>query len=92
MPFLISPCFCLCPPAEFSRESLLDAGGGHKCPLSKDKMDCSNNTGVAETSSRQSATQAGTTHESGELPGESFSLEEWCIVNKLRCGWLFYLC
>lgn len=68
--------FCVCIPAEFSRESLLDAGG-LKCPLSKDKMDCSNSTDVADPTSRQSATQAGTMQESDELPGEVFkSLED----------------
>lgn len=68
--------FCVCIPAEFSRESLLDAGG-LKCPLSKDKMDCSNSTDVADPTSRQSATQAGTMQESDELPGEGFkSLED----------------
>ncbi|TWW61903.1 Protein phosphatase 1 regulatory subunit 1A [Takifugu flavidus] len=46
-----------CQMEEFSRESLLDAGG-LKCPLSKDKMDCSNSTDVADPTSRQSATQA----------------------------------
>ncbi|XP_011612368.1 protein phosphatase 1 regulatory subunit 1A-like [Takifugu rubripes] len=46
-----------CQMEEFSRESVLDAGG-LKCPLSKDKMDCSNSTDVADPTSRQSATQA----------------------------------
>lgn len=60
--------FCVCIPSEFSRESLLDTGG-LKCPLSKDKMDCSNSSDVADPTSRQSATQAGTMQ---ELPGEGF--------------------
>lgn len=58
--------FCVCIPSEFSRESLLDAGG-LKCPLSKDKMDCSNSTDVADPTSRQSATQAGTVQSASSL-------------------------
>lgn len=66
-------CLCLYPLAEFSRESLLEAGGGLKCPLSMDKMGCSNSTDVADPSSQHGATQAGTGHESDELPGEGFN-------------------
>lgn len=83
--------FCVCIPAEFSRESLLDAGG-LKCPLSKDKMDCSNSSDVADPTSRQSATQAGTKHESGELPGEGFrSLEDaaWSTHLDLVCLFIY---
>lgn len=56
--------FLSVPLAEFSRESLLEAGGGLKCPLSVDKVGCSNSTNVADPSSRQGATHAGTVHES----------------------------
>lgn len=77
------------PPAEFSRESLLDAGG-LKCPLSKDKMDCSNSTDGADPTSRQSATPAGTKQESDELPGEGFkSLEDAASSTHLDVVCLF---
>lgn len=65
----------MCSLAEFSRESLLEAGGGLKCPLSKEKMSCSNSTDVADPSLRQGATQAGTVHEADELSKEGFNPE-----------------
>lgn len=68
--------FCLCLLAEFSRESLLEDGGGLKCPHSTDKMGCSHSTDVADPSSRQGTTQAGTVHESDELPWEGFNPEK----------------
>lgn len=43
---------CPSPPAEFSRESLLEAQGGLDCPLSKEKEECSNAAaGAADPSS-----------------------------------------
>lgn len=53
-------CLFLCPPAEFSRESLLEAAGGLECPLSKEKEDCSGVANVADPSSQQNNAQAGT--------------------------------
>lgn len=79
------------PPAEFSRESLLEAGGGLKCPLSKDKMDCSNSTDVADPSLRQRATQAGRVHESEELPGEVFNPQRMLILLQASLDVVCYL-
>lgn len=42
---------CPSPPAEFSRESLLEAQGGLECPLSKEKEERSNAAGAADPSS-----------------------------------------
>lgn len=47
-------------PTEFSRESLLEAAGGLECPLSKEKEDCFSVSNVADPSSQQNNTQAGT--------------------------------
>lgn len=46
--------------AEFSRESLLEAAGGLECPHSKEKEDLSSVANVADPSSQQNNTQAGT--------------------------------
>lgn len=53
------PPFVSLPPAEFSRESLLEAAGGLECPLSKEKEDCSSVANVADPSSQQNNAQAG---------------------------------
>ncbi|XP_008406730.1 protein phosphatase 1 regulatory subunit 1A [Poecilia reticulata] len=42
-----------CQMEEFSRESLLDAGGELECPLSKEKNDCSSVATVADPSSQK---------------------------------------
>lgn len=54
------PLFVCLPPAEFSRESLLEAAGGLECPLSKEKGDCSGVASAADPSSQQNNAQAGT--------------------------------
>lgn len=73
------------PLAEFSRESLLEAGGGLKCPLSVDKVGCSNSTNVADASSRQGAAHAGTAHESDSLPGGGFNAERTALTATNLC-------
>lgn len=49
-----------CQMEEFSRESLLEAGGGHECALSKEKEDCSSAASVADPSLQQRNVQAET--------------------------------
>lgn len=73
--------------AEFSRESLLEAGGGLKSPLSMDKVGCSNSTDVADPSWRQGATHAGTVHESDKLPRGGFNPGRTELTpNYIICG------
>lgn len=50
-----APVLCPSPPAEFSRESLLEAQGGLECPLSKETEECSNASNVADASSSSSS-------------------------------------
>lgn len=74
------PCSCSScpsPPAEFSRESLLEAQGGLECPLlSKEKEERSNAAGAADpspsspsssSSQQQQRTNAGTPESKGAL-------------------------
>uniref|UniRef100_UPI0037E9BBAA protein phosphatase 1 regulatory subunit 1A-like isoform X2 n=1 Tax=Semicossyphus pulcher TaxID=241346 RepID=UPI0037E9BBAA len=59
-----------CQMEEFSRESLLEAAGGVKCPLSNEKVGCSSAASVADPSTQLNNTQTDTKASSASQPAE----------------------
>ncbi|XP_068599064.1 protein phosphatase 1 regulatory subunit 1A-like [Brachionichthys hirsutus] len=73
-----------CQMEEFSRESLLEAAGGLECPLSKEKVDCSSITNVADPSSLQCNTQADTQAEASSASQPAEEKMEKCSLEKKK--------